>query len=63
MPAMRNAACLGERRYLRIEMDSLRRSSNGFTVTCPHCRTRFLIGGYMPGLIACGKCGKTINLK
>lgn len=44
-------------------MDSLRRSSNGYTVTCPHCRAQFLIGGYSPGLIACGRCGKTFNLR
>lgn len=36
---------------------------NGYTVTCPHCRTRFHIGGYSPGLIACGNCGRAFNLR
>lgn len=41
----------------------MKRNSNGFTVKCPHCRTSFLIGGYSPGLIRCGACGKPFNLR
>jgi predicted Zn finger-like uncharacterized protein len=35
----------------------------GYTVTCPHCRTKFLIGGYSPGLIRCGSCRKVFKLR
>lgn len=41
----------------------MKRSPGGYTVTCPHCRTKFLIGGYSPGLIRCGSCGKAFNLR
>ncbi|MBF4636213.1 hypothetical protein ITJ38_17520 [Agreia pratensis] len=41
----------------------MRRSTNGFKVTCPHCRAQFLIGGYSPGVIRCGKCGRPFNLR
>ncbi|WP_269140118.1 MJ0042-type zinc finger domain-containing protein [Aeromicrobium terrae] len=41
----------------------MKRRANGYTVTCPYCRTKFLIGGYSPGLIRCGSCGKAFNLR
>lgn len=41
----------------------MKRRPGGYTVTCPYCHTRFLVGGYSPGLIGCGKCGKTFNLR
>ena len=37
--------------------------NGGYTVTCPYCRTQFVIGGYSPGLIRCGRCGKAFNLR
>lgn len=42
---------------------TVKRNPNGYTVTCPYCRTKFVIGGYSPGLIRCGACGKAFNLK
>lgn len=42
---------------------AMRRRPGGYTVTCPYCRTRFLIGGYTPGRIRCGACGKVMTLR
>jgi predicted Zn finger-like uncharacterized protein len=42
---------------------SMKTRTGGYTVTCPHCRTKFVIGGYSPGLIRCGSCGKAFNLR
>lgn len=41
----------------------MKRRRLGYTVTCPHCRTKFLIGGYSPGLIQCGSCRKVFKLR
>ncbi len=41
----------------------MRSRPGGFAVTCPYCRTKFVIGGYSPGLITCGKCGRAFNLR
>lgn len=41
----------------------MRTNARGFTVTCPHCKSQFLIGGYSPGVIACGRCGKSFQLR
>lgn len=42
---------------------AMKTRTGGYTVTCPYCHTKFLIGGYSPGLIGCGRCGKTFNLR
>src|SRR6476661_7963895 len=36
---------------------TLKRRPDGYTVTCAHCRIRFLIGGYSPGLIRAAVAG------
>jgi len=41
----------------------MKRRPGGYTVTCPYCRTRFAFGGYTPGLIRCGSCGKAFDLR
>lgn len=34
------------------------------TVTCPHCHRKLgPFGSYRPGLIRCGNCGKSFNLR
>lgn len=43
--------------------EDMKRNAHGYTVTCPYCRTKFIIGGYSPGLIRCGKCGKAFDLR
>lgn len=40
----------------------MKQRAGGYTVTCPHC-TKFVIGGYSPGLIRYGRCGKAFNLR
>ena len=41
----------------------MKRRPGGYTFTFPYCHTTFQVGGYIPGHIGCGKCGKTFNLR
>ena len=45
------------------EGHTMRKRTGGYGITCPHCRSKFAVGGYSPGLIRCGHCGKTFNLR
>lgn len=47
--------------FPRYKEAIMKTNSRGFT--CPHCKSQFLIGGYSPGVIQCGRCGKAFQLR
>jgi len=41
----------------------LEEQPSGLHAHLPRCRSKFLNGGYSPGVIRCGNCGRAFNLR